>query len=192
MVVKDVLRLVAIFLNKKELLEDEVFLTAVPDYYTPNQQRQDQIEQLLLCLNLVCNELARDYLPLLTQEQIEFQNGKFEYTKLSKVLLDVFGLTTLSGKSVKYKTFPTFIQAPVDKAIIQYSYEPQELGIEDKIENFFPSVPMRVLAYGVAMEFCFLNSLSTEALIWESRYKDALLLIKRKKSEIRMPARRWV
>lgn len=192
MVVKDILRLAIIFLDKKELLEDAVFLSALPEGYTDDPQRQKQLEQLLLCFNLTYNELARDYLPLFFKEQIAFEEGRFDYTGLSKVLLDIHSLTTLHGRNIKYKMFPTYIEASVDKALIEYSYEPDELGFEDEIENFSSRIPARVFAYGVAMEFAFLCSQSTEALIWESRYKDALLLIKRKKSEVVLPSRRWI
>ena len=192
MEVKNILKLAIVFLDKKDLLEDEVFLGEVPETYTSSQSRTEEIESLLLCLNLVYNEIARDYLPLFSKEEIVFEQDKFLYANLSKVLLDVHSLKNENGKTIKFKMYPSFLEAKAKKAIIEYSYEPDELEINSLIENFSSRIPARVFAYGVAMEYSFLNSLSTEALIWESRYKDALINIARKKAQVILPARRWI
>lgn len=192
MEVKDILKLAIVFLDKKELLEDEKFLATLPEGYVSNEKREQDINQLLLCFNLIYNEIARDYMPLLQKEEIEFSDDKFSYNALQKVLLDVFSLKNLNGRNVKYKMYPTYLYAKTKKAVIEYSYEPENLEIDDEIENFGGRIPARVFGYGVAMEYSFLASQSTEALIWEQRYKESLLAISRKKSEIVLPSRRWI
>ena len=192
MEVKDILKLAIVFLDKKELLEDETFLTTLPEDYVSSEKRQQEINHLLLCFNLVYNEIARDYMPLLQKEEIEFVDDKFSYNSLQKVLLDVVSLKNLNHKNLKYKMYPTYLYAKAQKAIIEYFYEPDNLEVDDEIENFGGRIPARVFAYGVAMEYSFLSSQSTEALIWEQRYKESLLVISRKKSEIVLPSRRWI
>lgn len=191
MEVKDILKLAIIFLDKKELFEDEIFLETLPTGYASSEKRKQDINQLLLCFNLIYNEIARDYMPLLQKEEIEFINDKFNYSDLEKVLLDVVSLKS-NGRNVKFKMYPTYFCAKTKKAIIEYSYEPDNLGINDQIENFGGRIPARVFAYGFAMEYSFLSSQSTEALIWEQRYKESLLANTRKKSEIVLPSRRWI
>lgn len=192
MEVKDILKLAIVFLDRKELLNDEVFLTTLPEDYASSAQRSGEIQNLLLCFNLIYNEIARDYMPFLQKEEIEFVDDKFAYSDLKKVLLDVFSLKTQNGRNIRYKMYPTYIYAKAKRAVIEYSYEPENLNISDEIENFSSRIPARVFAYGVAMEFAFLSSLSTEALIWEQRYKESLMEISRKKSEIVLPSRRWI
>lgn len=192
MEVKDILKLAIIFLDKKELLDDEIFLTTLPENYISSEERTKQIEQLLLCFNLIYNEIARDYMPLMQKEEIEFVDDKFEYSNLQKVLLDVISLKTINGRNIKYKMYPSFISAKATQTVIEYAYEPDTLTIIDEIANFGGRIPARVFAYGIAMEYSFLSSQSTEALIWEQRYKEALLVIMRKKSEIKLPFRRWI
>lgn len=192
MEVKDILKLAIVFLDKKELLEDEIFLDSVPQDYISNAKRENDINQLLLCFNLIYSEIARDYMPLLFSEEIVFDDDKFAYNALQKVLLDVYSLKNLNGRNVKYKMYPTHLYAKTKKAIIEYSYEPDQMSFDDEIANFGGRIPARVFAYGVAMEYAFLSSLSTEALIWEQRYKEALLALCRKKSQIVLPARRWI
>lgn len=192
MLVKEILKLSAIFLDKKDVLEDEIFLDELPQGYISNAERQKDIETLLLCFNLIYNEIARDYLPLYFVENVTFNDFKFEYCALQKTLLDIFSLKSNSGKNIKFKMYPTYIFAKAKDAVIEYSYEPSSLSYDDEIENFSSRIPARVFAYGVAMEYAFLKSLSTEALIWEQRYKQSLLDISRKKSSVILPARRWI
>lgn len=192
MEVKSILKLACVFLDRKDLLADEIFLDVTPPEYVASESREESLKNLLLCFNLIVCEVARDYLPLLHTEKIVFQEDKFAYSDLQKVILDVFSLTNASGKKIRYKLFPTFINASVNQAEITYSYEPQNFEFYDEITSFAGRIPARVLAYGVAMEFCFLSSLSTEALIWEERYKTSLLAIMRKKSGINLPSRRWI
>lgn len=192
MEVKSILKLACVFLDRRDLLLDEIFLDEIPQDYVADDDRHDTITQLLLCLNLTIGEITRDYIPLYHCQRIVFEEDKFEYAKLEKVILDVFKLTNKNGRKIKYKMFPTYLSASVSEAELTYSYEPENFSFEDQIDWFGSRVPMRVLAYGVAMEFCFLSSLSTEALIWEERFKTSLLAIVRKKSGITLPSRRWI
>ena len=58
-------------------------------------------------------------------------------------------------------------------------------------ENFGGKISARVIAYGVASEYCFLEMLYDDATLWESRYKNALLVASRKKGEIQLKKRGW-
>lgn len=192
MEVKQILELACVFLGKEELLEDEYFLTEVPQDYVPDENRSKKIDFLLKCLNLVYEQVAKDYIPLICEEEIEFENQKFYYKDLSKRIYDVLSLKSKNGRDIRYKLFPTFIYADAKKAVITYSYAPEKLERNSQLDFFDVKVPARVFAYGVAMEFCFIESLSDEATIWEKRFKDAILIAMRKKSIIRMPSRRWI
>ncbi len=159
---------------------------------TDSEEVISKIVKLLKCLNLVYQDLTRDYLPLETVEEITFTDGKFEYKNLSLVIRDIIKIEDIYGFGHSFKCFPTFVQADVTKAKITYTYEPEDLVLFDEINAFAGKLSERILAYGVAMEYFFLSSLSDEAVVWENRYISSLENALRKKSNIIMPKRRWI
>lgn len=159
---------------------------------TDSEEVISKIAKLLKCLNLVYQDLTRDYLPLETVEDISFTDGKFEYKNLSLVVRDIIKIEDKYGFGHSFKCFPTFVQADVVDAKITYTYEPQDLVLFDEINVFAGKLSERILAYGVAMEYFFLSSLSDEAAVWENRYISSLENALRKKSNIIMPKRRWI
>jgi len=157
-----------------------------------SEETISKISKLLQCLNLVYQDLTRDYLPLETVEEITFLNGKFEYKNLSLVVRDIIKIEDRYGTVCNFKCFPTFVQADVVDAKITYTYEPENLPMFGEIEAFAGKLSERILAYGVAMEYFFLSSLSDEAAVWENRYVSSLENALRKKSNVIMPKRRWI
>lgn len=192
MEVKEILRLAVLFTDQKELLEDEFFLSVVPEEYQPDTDRQLKIQELLQCLNFVYGEITTDYTPLIFKEKVNFENNKLDFSTLTKTLTSVVSLRNSLGKNIKFKMYPSHLEAQVSKAEISYCYEGEHLELNSKINFYGQKIPARVFAFGVAMEYFFLQAQSTEALIWENRYKNALLGLIRKKHNITLPSRRWI
>ena len=71
MKVKEILELALLFLNKEELLAYSPF----GDETTVSTLEQTEIEHLKKCFNLVYNEIAMSYLPLVKTEDVVFING---------------------------------------------------------------------------------------------------------------------
>lgn len=187
--IKNVIKTACLFLGKEDL-ENTV---ALGGQTAESASDIKELNMLLRCFNLVYSEIANDYVSLLHTEDITTDNGKIDYSNLSKNLLEVKSLTDQNGYRVNYVLYPGHILTKVDKVIITYSYEPDALkSYEDEILEFSKKVCERTLAYGVAMEYCFISGLYDDAQIWEKRFKDALLVKNRKKSEMRLPKRRWI
>lgn len=74
---------------------------------------------------------------------------------------------------------------------ISYKVYPKTLDVNSMAENFGGKISARVIAYGVASEYCFLEMLYDDATLWESRYKNALLVASRKKGELKLKKRGW-
>ncbi len=192
--VKEILKTAILFLNREELLEDAFFLQEVGEDYVENPAREKEIERLLQCLNLVYQEVTSEYLPLIFEEEISPNKDKVFFTNLSKSVLEVQKVMSANGNRIGFRLFPDHIllNANYEKVKIRYTYEPDVLTKTSVISNYGGKLPKRVLAYGVAMEFSFISSLSDEAYIWEARYKDSLKNIVRKKHEVKLPVRRWI
>ena len=198
MQVDEILKLSAIFIGEEEVSNMNL-LNSITTYmpmdedvlYADDEALVKKSDMLLKCLNLVIEDIARDYLALLHEENIVFNDKKFEYANLSKVICDIIKLQAPNGLSIKFKTFPTHIKADIKKAVITYSYLPEELTYHQAFDFFDNKLTPRIIAYGVAMEYLFLNSLSDEAAIWENRFLTSLQNALRKKHNVTLPRRGW-
>ena len=202
MQVNEILKLSAIFAGEEEVASSlmlnpvNALMEPEEEDLTPVIQDDESVIQkantFLTCLNLIIEDIAKDYLPLLCEEEIAFTDKKFEYNKLSNVISDVIKLQTLTGLSLKFKCFPSFIKAETNKAVITYTYLPDEVTFGQEFNFFDNKLTPRIIAYGVAMEYLFLNSLSDESAIWESRFLNSLESALRKKHNVTLPKRRWL
>lgn len=188
MTIKSILKTACLFLNKEDLCEK----IDVEDFDSLSEAYKSQINFLLKCLNLTYQEIASDYIPLLKKESISFVDGEILLSSLSKKFLEVVSLRSKNGEKVKYKIYPDYIEANIDEADMVYKYLPSNLtSLSSTIETFANRVSEITLAFGVAMEYCFINGLHEDAAVWERRFKDALFIRSSKKNNIKLPVRRW-
>ncbi len=188
MKVKDIIELACVFTNKQDLLETSLFDQTKP---APTTDEQKEIDLFTRCLNLIIGEISCDYIPLVITEEIEVKNGVFEFENLSKIAVEILSIKDKSGNLVKAKIYPAYTYLDNGKYTIEYSYVPDLLSFEDDVPSFYCRLHERVFAYGVAMEYCLLCSLYDEMQIWQTRFKDSLQIAMQKRSEKRLPKRRW-
>jgi hypothetical protein len=74
---------------------------------------------------------------------------------------------------------------------VTYKVYPEKILLDGNAESFGGKISARILAYGVASEYCFLEMLYDDATLWETRYKNALLNAQRKKGELKLKKRGW-
>lgn len=187
MKVKEILKLALMFLNREDLLIYSPFgeQTTIPTL------ENTEIEHLKKCFNLVYNEIATAYITLIKTEQVVFIDGVLAYNKLSKTITEIRKLYA-NGKNIPYSLEEDGIHANVLCAQLTYSYAPEELSFEDEVFMFGGKIQDRVFAYGIAMEFCLITGLYDDAEVWETRFYSGLKEAYSKKSEIRLPSRRWI
>ena len=189
MEIKNILKLTCLFLGKENLEN----ITELDGSETSTSAQQKELNFLLRCLNLTYSEIASDYIPLLKTEKVLTTDGKIVFSNLSKNLCEVKSLKDENGFKVNYKLYPDYILADGKNFEITYSYLPEALSsISSTLENFSKKVSEKILAYGTAMEYCFISGLYDDAQIWEKRFKDAILVRSGKKTEIKLPKRRWI
>lgn len=184
---KEIISQALLFLNKEELLEFVPF----GENENLTELQVKEIEHLKKCFNLVYNEIATNFLPFVKEEEVEFQQGILPYNNLSESLVEIKKLSA-NGKNIRYTLTSNGISANAKNAKIKYTYSPSELDFEDEVCLLGGKLQPRVFAYGIAMEYSLICGLYDEAEIWENRYKNALFEARSKKSEIRLPARRWI
>ena len=185
MKVKDVVIYTSLFIGEKELaskLEDNSSLT---------QREQERVDTLVRCFNLVNQEIASDYLPFLYTEKIDVNNSILNFSELEKTIINVYELKGSFNINVHYKEYPSYLEIHGHAKKIVYSYLPEDAELNDDIE-FFNGLTARVYAYGMASEYLLCDGLSEDAEIWEERFKESLFVLARKRSEVRLPRRRWL
>lgn len=209
MKVKDVISLACVFLNKQELLETSLFVaedasnspisevsttqteSETQTVASPTDEERKEIDLLVRCLNLVVGEICCDYIPLVEREVVEVENGKFEFSNLNKIAMEILAIRNEAGDKIRCKLNPSFVALPNGKYEIEYSFVPAALTLDDDMPSFYCRVPDRVFAYGVAMEYSLLSSLYDEMDIWQTRFRDGLEIATQKHSEKRLPRRGW-
>jgi len=147
---------------------------------------------MLRCFNLVENEIALEYKPLIFFENVITDGGIINFDSLKKQITDVVKIEDIYGNRIKYRLFNTYLKTKPGEVVIYYSCIPEKKGLEDSSDYKESEMPLRVMAEGVACEFSLVSALYDEAVLWDKRYKDSLLKICSKKTDKPMPARRWI
>lgn len=185
---KEIITLIAKWFNLSEILELEEFGGSTQNI---PQATQKEIDGIIYCINLVVDELACDYFPLLHTQNISSSNGKIYYSQLEKTILKIFSLKD-SNISVPYKLFPDHISIDYDSNFtLTYSFAPTApQSISGDLQLIGAQITPRLLAYGVAREYCIFNSLYEQADYYNSRFISAINTASKKRS-IKWRKRRW-
>ena len=145
---------------------------------------------LLRCFNLVENEVALDYLPLLAEEEMESDTGVINYSALSREAARVLGVWDEWGNKLPFTLFPEYLKTQPQKVRVRYTYLPKEKSFDDE-SDFTLHASVRLLSYGVAAEYALANGLFEEAAVWDKKYKDSIKAAYSAKPPRRIRSRRW-
>lgn len=186
---KEIITLIAKWFNISEILELEDFGGSTEN---ASQATQAEIDEIIYCINLVVDELACDYFPLLHTQKISSTDGKIYYSQLEKTILKIFSLKD-SNQSIPYKLFPDHIKVDYDSNFtLTYSFIPSApQTITGALEIIGAQITPRLLAYGVAREYCIFKSLYEQADYYNSRFVSAINVASTKRA-IKWPKRRWL
>lgn len=151
---------------------------------------ESQAKALLRCFNLVENEVALDYLPLLAEDEIETGTGVIYYATLLREAARVVGVWDEWGNAVPFTLFPDYLKTQPNKVRVRYTYLPKEKSFKDR-SDFTLQASVRLFAYGVAAEYALASGLFEEAAVWEKKYKDAIKAAYCAKPSRCIRSRRW-
>ncbi len=188
MTAKQVINLAATFLGLDDFLECSYFTDSDDDM---SENHISILKQMTRCLNLVVEEVATEYLPIYAFKKISLQDGKYAVLDVDSNISSITKITNASGKVVLFKILEGNIVCDCNDVMVWYKKTPAKTTENGNVETFSNLMPERVLAYGVAMEYSFLTNSYDDATIWETRFKQSLLNIARKKKEIKLKERKW-
>lgn len=186
---KQVLNLVCTFLGKEDLLTCPYF-SGSGENLTSDEQKE--LDILLRCLNLITSEISTEYLPIYKTKDITMTNGEYNLKDIDENIFQIIKLEDEYSGKIKFRIFGDKLKANATTCKITYTSFAPKSTLDGDVETFSCVMPDRVLAYGTAMEYCFISSLYDDATLWESRYKNSLLCLSQKKHNVVMPKRRWL
>ncbi len=161
-------------------------------YFEDEDEEYEDLAALLLhCFQLVENELALDYLPLLAEQSVRTDDGEIAFAKLSRPAVRIVKVSGEDGEALPYTLFPDRLRTEKGRVTIVYAYAPEEKTWEDESE-FSPYTSSRLFEYGVAAEYCTAAGRFEEAKMWEQKYKAAVESAYRMNGGGRIPPRGWV
>ncbi len=191
MLVKEILSQAAFLLGKEEL--SRYLQGQAGETLTEEQEKafQSETDALLRCYNIVENEIALDYLPLTAEETVVCSTGALPYTSFMRSPVSILSITDEYGNKLPFTVFPEYVRLRAGTAVATYSYSPESKRISD-YSDYSARVGERTFAYGVACEYCLVSGLYEEALVWDKKYKDALLCAQNASRPRVIRSRRWV
>lgn len=157
-----------------------------------DEETTQKIRYLCSCIDVVTNEIACEYFPILHTEVATASNKRIEYERLSKCVIDVKSVKR-NGKKVDYELYSNGIGVDEDgEYYVSYEFTPKsyEGNLDQKIELFGRITP-RIVGIGAVAEYCLAFDRFDEAQTYDKMFKDALSSVEKNMGNMRVKARRW-
>jgi len=201
MKLRDVIKLSATMLSLDEILNgtkiyDETF-DITKEYNviaegTTKTSEEKTLELLVRCFNLVYQELATDYIPLVVCENIVISKGSFDLADLDYKFYKLVKLVDKNGYEVKTEIYDNVLYAKNGNYKLIYCYIPEFASLNSTLNDFNGKLTDRVFALGLNKEYCYVCGLFDESLAFKTKFEDSLNACERQKKNIIMPKRRWI
>lgn len=186
--INDLIETTATLLQREDILEE---LQSIENDETTSQSKD--LRLLIDISNLVIREVCEEYSPIVSIEKIESNSVcQILLANLSKQFLKTIWVKNENGEKETFNTYSTFIKVakPYKVFEICYQYQPEKFELDDEIE-ISPEISIRLLAYGVASEFCLTELLFDESIMWDTRFKSSIQNAVRKTSGRKLKERRF-
>lgn len=170
----------------KEIIKDAALMVGridVCDYINNNKTElndtYETINTMVNLSNLVINELACTYIPLIRKEEISLVYGRQNYDIFSRKVVKIIAIYDSYGQKIDFEEELEGIYVKSKKSVVEtikveYEYLPNHLALDDDAGYIEKNVSAREIACGVAAEYCISQGLFEQAVMHHKRYIDAL------------------
>lgn len=148
---------------------------------------EDIRNNLVRCYNLVEQELATDYFPILEVDKFFHVEDKIYYKDFSRKPYMLKGIQDFHGDSVSFRLAPEYINLIKNynggTFFVKYYYLPEDKELYSN--STYGAEYISILKYGIAAEYCLMQSNFEQAKIYSDKYKERIKLKgpKKKKCE---------
>lgn len=189
---KDALIKSATMLNKQELA---LYINnGWQESFTASEEDlAEEYNTLTFCLLEAYNEIASDYHPLYNTEKIVVSDKKFDLTTLKKKFRNVKSLKNINEKEQKFEIEYNNLIAENGTYTLKYRYLPDSAEIDnDEMQNFDGKISESVLCYGTCAYYCLKFNISDSFSLWDTKFKQALLISQQKTEKLYIKPRRFI
>ena len=185
-------------LYKADLLLDanlpQVFFQGQSSDSAVIEQANDHalLQKLVKCVNLVCDEIATEYFPVVQTQTVKVADGQIDFAQFDSKVQGIDSVKDERGKNVNFcYTQHGIGNLPCKQASVRYRVAYQWTDFWGEVYFGSPQVTSRVVAYGVVAQYYLLCGNYDQAKSWSARFYVSLHDSKRN-GEIVMPKRRWL
>lgn len=171
MTVKEIINIASLMIGKTDLCD---YLAGAELSDTDRARLLKETDYMANCVNLVINEVATEYLPVVCSEFVNNYGGMIYYASLSSKVLEVLAVYDNAGNKISFNKLADGIKTSGTVTKVEYSYIPPSYTLTETVAFTEKNLPARVIAYGVASEICVAEGRFEEALIWQNRFRDSL------------------
>lgn len=133
---------------------------------------------LLKCYNLVEQELATDYFPILEVDKFFNVDDKIYFKDFSRNPYMLKGIQDFHGNSVSFRLTPEYINLIKNynggTFFVKYYYLPEEKELYSTCA--YGAEYISILKYGIAAEYCLQQGNFELAKIYSDKYKERIKL----------------
>ena len=156
-----------------------------------SEENAAELDLLVRCCNLVLGELAESEFVLRAQTEVNAENGRIERAALDERLNDILSVTA-HGRRLPVREYFDCITVPYSgKCTVTYTFAPAKVGIGDDSPYAGNKPSARLIAYGIAREYCQISGMTDEAAVWDGRFAAAATEEARGKCEKTVLPRKW-
>lgn len=142
-------------------------------------------DTLLRCYNIVEQELATDYFPILEVDKFFHVNDKIYYKDFSRKPYMIRGIQDFHGDKVNYVLHSEYLELQKNydggTFFVKYYYIPEEKELYSTCT--YGAEYISIFKYGVAAEYCLQQGSFDLAAIYNQKYKERIKLKGAKKNK---------
>jgi hypothetical protein len=139
---------------------------------------EDIKNNLVRCHNLVEQELATDYFPILEVDKFFHVDDKIYYKDFSRKPYMLKGIQDFHGDSVSFRLTPEYINLIKNydggTFFVKYYYIPDAKELYSTCT--YGAEYISILKYGIAAEYCLAKGNFEQAKIYNDKYKERIKL----------------
>lgn len=167
MIIKDVIKTVAVFLNLTNVT------AYLDDNGTPSATTLSTVDLLTRLSNLAISELASSYVPMTCSETVNSHDGKIVFANLTHNATRILSVKNEFGYDAEFKLYPEYVKVFGGTYTVEYEYAPSNYSLNDTV-GFNDKITAALLGYGVAAEYCVTQGMFEEAVLWRTRYTEGV------------------
>lgn len=181
--VRDILKISALSLQNEEIL-------AYLNGKAVDEETEKEADKMFSCYKLIISELCEEFLAVKKAETFETYDGVINYTKFSKVPLEIKSCF-VGEKEVDFTVTPLYLKTESGSVTVVYEYYPEITSLDDECPYTGTKISERIIAMGVSREYLLISGLFDEAISFDERYQKALSIVLFPKNLKKIKVRGW-